>query len=214
MLFQDELYGILRVRPKWRRFGVSAAFSCAGVSFHATLHRSDALLTTDVHWYTQTLDHYATQDDGTFAHRYYEFTDYFDAQDALFDLAAFREYYQIKESAIKRRDINARFNIYDQKHLKENLATGDLSSDRYQVCTELAYFQAAPANNSIRSDLINVKYISTSGIILSHVLMLVQGGYHLDLRSNVFENGTFPEVDSTNLYYRGNKIPDVVHHSR
>ncbi|XP_024540517.1 probable serine protease EDA2 [Selaginella moellendorffii] len=370
--------------------------TCAGVSFHATLHRSDAVLTTDAHWYTQTLDHYATQDDRTFAQRYYEFTDYFDApngpvflkicgegpcvgiqndysavlakrfgaaivslehryygqsspfkshatenliylssKQALFDLAAFREYYQdlinhrtnstsdnpwivmggsysgalsawfklkfphlavgsvassgvvqaifkftkfdeqvaesagatcsaalravtrlaeqgLKENSVSTKalfnaeqlDVDGDFlyfladaaaiafqygnpdilcsplvaaykrnedllavyakyvkdyyidtfkssiNTYDQKHLKENLAAGDHSSDRlwwYQVCTEVAYFQAAPANNSIRSALVNVKY-------------------HLDLCSNVFGNGTFPEVDNTNLYYGGNKI--------
>ncbi|XP_024540567.1 probable serine protease EDA2 [Selaginella moellendorffii] len=370
--------------------------ACAGVSFHATLHRGDALLTTDAHWYTQTLDHYATQDDRTFSQRYYEFTDYFDApngpvflkicpegpcvgiqndysavlakrfgaaivslehryygqsspfkthatenliylssKQALFDLAAFREYYQdlinhrtnstsdnpwivigwsyagalsawfklkfphlavgsvassgivqaifeftkldeqvaesagatcsaalravtrLAEQGLKKNSMSTKalfnaeqldvdgdflylladaattafqygnpeilcsplvaaykrnedllavyakyvkdyyidtlkssINTYDQKHLKENLAAGDHSSDRlgwYQMCTELGYFQVAPANSSIRSALINVKY-------------------HLDLCSNVFENGTFPEVDNTNLYYGGNKI--------
>eukprot|EP00249_Psilotum_nudum_P010141 c22358_g1_i2 orf=506-1972(-) len=78
---------------------------------------------------------------------------------------------------------------YDQEHLKETKAFSN-SGDRqwwYQVCTEFAFFQVAPANNSIRSSLIDTKY-------------------HLDLCANVFGKGTYPEVDITNLYYGGANI--------
>eukprot|EP00250_Pteridium_aquilinum_P005575 c15647_g1_i1 orf=140-1612(+) len=83
----------------------------------------------------------------------------------------------------------ASVDTYNQEHLKETQA-GVGSGDRqwwYQVCTELAYFQVAPENNSIRSHLVNSKY-------------------HLDLCSNVFQPGTYPEVNITNMYYGGSGI--------
>ncbi|MBA0653460.1 hypothetical protein Goklo_020632 [Gossypium klotzschianum] len=78
---------------------------------------------------------------------------------------------------------------YNQNHLK-NTALNEGSSDRlwwFQVCTEVAYFQVAPSNDSIRSSKINTKY-------------------HLDLCKNVFGEGIYPEVDMTNIYYGGTKI--------
>ncbi|KAM5546725.1 putative serine protease EDA2 [Rosa sericea] len=78
---------------------------------------------------------------------------------------------------------------YNQKHLK-NTAVTEGSSDRlwwFQVCTEVAYFQVAPANDSIRSSKVDTKY-------------------HLDLCKNVFGEGIYPEVDATNLYYGGKRI--------
>lgn len=80
----------------------------------------------------------------------------------------------------------ASVDTYDQEHLKKTKA-GVESGDRqwwYQVCTELAYFQVAPEKNSIRSHLVDSKY-------------------HLDLCSNVFKSGTFPDVNITNMYYGG-----------
>ncbi|KAH7282850.1 hypothetical protein KP509_35G050000 [Ceratopteris richardii] len=77
---------------------------------------------------------------------------------------------------------------YDQEHLKDTEA--GINSDRqwwYQVCNELAYFQVAPGNNSIRSRLVDAKY-------------------HLDLCTNVFQNGMYPAVDTTNIYYGGVRI--------
>ncbi|KAL1810185.1 hypothetical protein ACET3Z_027175 [Daucus carota] len=74
---------------------------------------------------------------------------------------------------------------YNQKYLKE---TGN--EDRlwwFQVCTEVAFFQIAPANDSIRSSKVDTKY-------------------HLDLCKNVFGEGIYPKVDETNLYYGGTKI--------
>ena len=46
---------------------------------------------------------------------------------------------------------------YNQKYLKE---TGN--EDRlwwFQVCTEVAFFQIAPANDSIRSSKVDTKYV-------------------------------------------------------
>lgn len=54
---------------------------------------------------------------------------------------------------------------YNQKHLK-NTAVDDGSSDRlwwFQVCTEVAYFQVAPANDSMRSSNVDTKYVSDYG---------------------------------------------------
>lgn len=79
---------------------------------------------------------------------------------------------------------------YDQQHLKNTKIT-DGSSDRlwwFQVCTEVAYFQVAPANDSIRSSKVDTRY-------------------HLDLCKNVFGNNLpGPDVDATNLYYGGTRI--------
>lgn len=50
---------------------------------------------------------------------------------------------------------------YNQKHLK-NTTPGKDSSDRlwwFQVCSEVAYFQVAPANDSIRSEKVDTRYI-------------------------------------------------------
>lgn len=50
---------------------------------------------------------------------------------------------------------------YDQQHLK-NVKITDSSSDRlwwFQVCTEVAYFQVAPANDSIRSSKVDTRQV-------------------------------------------------------
>ncbi|XP_023552952.1 probable serine protease EDA2 isoform X1 [Cucurbita pepo subsp. pepo] len=78
---------------------------------------------------------------------------------------------------------------YNQKHLK-NTTPGEDSADRlwwFQVCSEVAYFQVAPANDSMRSSKVDTKY-------------------HLDLCKNVFGEGVYPDVDGTNIYYGGTKI--------
>ncbi|KAL5752532.1 hypothetical protein ACOSP7_022726 [Xanthoceras sorbifolium] len=78
---------------------------------------------------------------------------------------------------------------YNQKHLKDT-ALSDQSGDRlwwFQVCTEVAYFQVAPSNDSIRSSKVDARY-------------------HLDLCKNVFGEGIYPDVDMTNIYYGGTKI--------
>ncbi|ONH97031.1 hypothetical protein PRUPE_7G165600 [Prunus persica] len=78
---------------------------------------------------------------------------------------------------------------YNQKHLKNTSVSGG-SSDRlwwFQVCTEVAYFQVAPANDSIRSSKVDTRY-------------------HLDLCKNVFGEGVYPDVVATNIYYGGKKI--------
>ncbi|KAK8587114.1 hypothetical protein V6N12_021626 [Hibiscus sabdariffa] len=78
---------------------------------------------------------------------------------------------------------------YNQKYLK-NTSVSEYNSDRlwwFQVCTEVAYFQVAPSNDSIRSSKVDTKY-------------------HLDLCKNLFGEGIYPEVDATNIYYGGTKI--------
>ncbi|XP_010531072.1 PREDICTED: probable serine protease EDA2 isoform X2 [Tarenaya hassleriana] len=78
---------------------------------------------------------------------------------------------------------------YSRKHLRETAVTKD-SADRlwwFQVCTEVAYFQVAPANDSVRSQQVNTEY-------------------HLDVCRSLFGKGVYPEVDATNLYYGGDKI--------
>ncbi|KAJ8451951.1 hypothetical protein Cgig2_007434 [Carnegiea gigantea] len=78
---------------------------------------------------------------------------------------------------------------YDRDHLKKT-ASGEDSADRlwwFQVCSEVAYFQVAPENDSIRSSKIDTRY-------------------HLDLCKDIFGNGVYPDVAATNLYYGGTKI--------
>lgn len=50
---------------------------------------------------------------------------------------------------------------YNQKRLK-NTAVTDQSADRlwwFQVCTEVAFFQVAPANDSIRSSKVDTRHV-------------------------------------------------------
>ncbi|WJX61070.1 putative serine protease eda2 [Trifolium repens] len=78
---------------------------------------------------------------------------------------------------------------YNQKSLKKTVIDEN-SADRlwwFQVCTEVAYFQVAPSNDSIRSPKVDTRY-------------------HLNLCKNVFGKGIFPDVDATNIYYGGTKI--------
>lgn len=77
---------------------------------------------------------------------------------------------------------------YDQEYLKNT--TPDDSSSRlwwFQVCSEVAYFQVAPKNDSVRSAKVNTRY-------------------NLDLCKNVFGEGVYPDVFMTNLYYGGTSI--------
>ncbi|KAK7820217.1 putative serine protease eda2 [Quercus suber] len=86
---------------------------------------------------------------------------------------------------------------YNQKHLK-NTALSEDSADRlwwFQVCTEVAYFQVAPLNDSVRSTKVDTRHVS-------HHLIV----YHLDLCKNVFGEGIYPDVAATNIYYGGTKI--------
>ncbi|XP_024032858.1 probable serine protease EDA2 [Morus notabilis] len=92
-----------------------------------------------------------------------------------------KEYYIVKFGTDVR--------TYDQKFLKNTTLTDDNSARLwwFQVCTEVAYFQVAPKNDSIRSSKVDTRY-------------------HLDLCRNVFGEGIYPDVDATNLYYGGTKI--------
>lgn len=87
-------------------------------------------------------------------------------------------------------NFGASIETYNQQHLKNTTPGEEASSDRlwwFQVCTEVAYFQVAPSNDSIRSSKVDTKY-------------------HLDLCKNVFGKGIYPDVEATNLYYGGTNI--------
>ncbi|KAJ6915610.1 hypothetical protein NC652_018301 [Populus alba x Populus x berolinensis] len=93
---------------------------------------------------------------------------------------------------------------YNQKYLKDtslNKHTGDRLW-WFQVCTEVAYFQVAPSNDSIRSSKVDARHALN---YLPYTNMLLQV-YHLDLCKNVFGEGIYPEVDVTNIYYGGTNI--------
>ncbi|XAR73802.1 Prolyl oligopeptidase [Bertholletia excelsa] len=93
----------------------------------------------------------------------------------------------VKDFIIGRFGITVQ--TYNQQHLKNTVLNGG-DSDRlwwFQVCTEVAYFQVAPLNDSIRSSKVDTRY-------------------HLDLCKNVFGEGIYPDVDGTNIYYGGTKI--------
>lgn len=93
----------------------------------------------------------------------------------------------VKEFFIKSFGLDVE--TYDQEHLKNTSLEGD-TADRlwwFQVCTEVAYFQVAPANDSVRSSKVDTRY-------------------HLDLCKNVFGEGVYPNVDETNIYYGGTEI--------
>lgn len=78
---------------------------------------------------------------------------------------------------------------YDQQHLKNTTVSED-DGDRlwwFQVCSEVAYFQVAPQNDSVRSSKIDTRY-------------------HLDLCRNTFGEGVYPDVYLTNIYYGGTGI--------
>jgi hypothetical protein len=58
---------------------------------------------------------------------------------------------------------------YDQKHLKNTVITED-SADRlwwFQVCTEVAYFQVAPLNDSIRSSKVDTRHVSNHRVFFN-----------------------------------------------
>ena len=62
---------------------------------------------------------------------------------------------------------------YNQKYLK-NTTPGEDSADRlwwFQVCTEVAYFQVAPANDSMRSSKVDAKY--SSGLHFTDSILLI-----------------------------------------
>ncbi|EMS55557.1 putative serine protease EDA2 [Triticum urartu] len=92
----------------------------------------------------------------------------------------------VKDYFIKK--LGTTVSSYDQEYLKET--TPDDSSSRlwwFQVCSEVAYFQVAPKNDSVRSAQLNTRY-------------------NLDLCKNVYGEGVYPDVFMTNLYYGGTSI--------
>ncbi|WMV18085.1 hypothetical protein MTR67_011470 [Solanum verrucosum] len=100
----------------------------------------------------------------------------------------------VKDYYVKTFGVSVK--TYDQENLKNTVVNGDTSNRLwwFQVCTEVAYFQVAPMNDSIRSSKVDTRHVSYSW------------KYHLDLCRNVFGAGIYPDVDATNLYYGGTKI--------
>ncbi|KAG6399671.1 hypothetical protein SASPL_141152 [Salvia splendens] len=98
---------------------------------------------------------------------------------------------------------------YDQQQLKKDKISSSSSSARlwwFQVCTEVAYFQVAPANDSIRSSKIDTRQVYIYYVPTSKSLpfLLI---YHLDLCKKVFgDDMPGPDVNATNLYYGGKDI--------
>ncbi|KAK4490691.1 hypothetical protein RD792_001387 [Penstemon davidsonii] len=94
---------------------------------------------------------------------------------------------------------------YNQQHLKKTALSSD-TADRlwwFQVCTEVAYFQVAPSNDSIRSSKIDTRQVNRNIWLIK---VIIYGRYHLDLCKNVFGDGIYPDVTATNLYYGGTRI--------
>jgi hypothetical protein len=73
--------------------------------------------------------------------------------------------------------------FYDTQCLNRDRKTFDRAW-RWQKCSELAYFQIAPAQQSIRSSRITLDY-------------------HLEQCEAIFETKLFPAVDATNDFYGG-----------
>ncbi|ERN16345.1 probable serine protease EDA2 isoform X2 [Amborella trichopoda] len=94
-------------------------------------------------------------------------------------------------SYVKKYYINTpgQLETYDRRYLGNTTLSSDSGSRLwwYQVCTEVAYFQVAPSNDSIRSSKLDARY-------------------HLDLCRDVFGEDLYPDVYLTNIYYGGTRI--------
>ncbi|XP_030499131.2 probable serine protease EDA2 [Cannabis sativa] len=88
-----------------------------------------------------------------------------------------------------KKHFSGNVQLYNQEYLKNTTLTKDSSMRLwwFQVCTEVAYFQVAPKNDSIRSSKVDTRY-------------------HLDLCRNIFGEGIYPDVAGTNINYGGTKI--------
>ncbi|KAJ9564393.1 hypothetical protein OSB04_000359 [Centaurea solstitialis] len=98
---------------------------------------------------------------------------------------------------------------YTQEYLKKTTLSDSESGDRlwwFQVCSEVAFFQVAPADDSIRSSKIDLGHVPTTRLDFIYVHLIDLRLYHLDLCKNVFGEGVYPVVDATNLYYGGTDI--------
>ncbi|RZC44744.1 hypothetical protein C5167_037686 [Papaver somniferum] len=101
---------------------------------------------------------------------------------------------------------------YDQQYLKRT-ALSENSGDRlwwFQVCTEVAYFQVAPLNDSIRSSKVNTRHVnsleSSRSQLIRHTVQYCLSWMRHTSEKNVFGEGIYPDVDATNIYYGGTKL--------
>jgi len=78
----------------------------------------------------------------------------------------------VKDYYVKTFGVSVK--TYDQENLKNTVVNGD-TSDRlwwFQVCTEVAYFQVAPMNDSIRSSKVDTRHVSYSWKYLRNISLL------------------------------------------
>lgn len=63
---------------------------------------------------------------------------------------------------------------YDQNYLKDTAITEDSATRLwwFQVCTEVAYFQVAPSNDSIRSSKLDARHVSNFILYLCSIKQL------------------------------------------
>ncbi|KAG6392789.1 hypothetical protein SASPL_147015 [Salvia splendens] len=108
--------------------------------------------------------------------------------------------------------IGADVEAYGQQQLKR-AKISDIVSARlwwFQVYTEVAYFQVAPANDSIRSSKVDTRQVyafSFSSWCCVKLSKHLNCRYHLDLCKKVFGNNMHgPDANATNLFYGGEDI--------
>ncbi|KAG6397421.1 hypothetical protein SASPL_143588 [Salvia splendens] len=145
-----------------------------------------------------------SSDSGTFSYSYQMMATY--SKKAGEDLVeAYAKY--VKEYYIDYIGVDV--DTYDQQQLKKDKISSSSSSARlwwFQVCTEVAYFQVAPANDSIRSSKLDTRQVYIYYVPTAKRLpfLLI---YHLDLCKKVFgDDLPGPDVNATNLYYGGKDI--------
>ncbi|KAL5538894.1 hypothetical protein UlMin_042937 [Ulmus minor] len=92
------------------------------------------------------------------------------------------------------------------EHLKNTTLTRVNSHSLwwFQLCTEVAYFQVAPSNDSIRSSKVDTSVWFDA--LYESLVVALCGKYHLDLCKNVLGEGVYPNVTATNIYYGGRKF--------
>lgn len=153
---------------------------------------------------------------------------------SIFQLqSAYAKY--VKETYVGSFGVDVK--TYDQEYLKD-VASTDTSPRLwwFQVCTEVAYFQVAPSEDSIRSSKVDTRhvfspltldvninifpiitnYCTPAHAVCSfyqyfpmHCIIWINYcmcRYHLDLCKNVFGEGVYPDVDETNIFYGGTSI--------
>ena len=98
--------------------------------------------------------------------------------------------------------------MYNKENLKKT------NPNVYESADRLFWFQVAPSNDSISSSNIDIRHVHINKwyiLIINikskfHDFFILINKYHLDLCKNVFREGVYPVVDTTNVYYGGKNI--------